>query len=111
MPNLTPGTPVPSVRNPTSAVPSVKSPIVSSGTIRVLPVPGPAGPPGGAAYTYRQAAPSASWTVSHALGRIVEPVLLLDDYPQVPVHTDMYYPDLNTTVIVFPTPVTGWAHF
>lgn len=81
----------------------------------VVPMRGPAGPPGpagsGASFAHHQSAAAATWTVIHSLGAHLMPVLLLDDDPDRPVYTDTETPDVNTTVLSFPSPVTGWAYF
>lgn len=81
-------------------------------SIIFVPVPGEPGPPGPAAgvYSFRQATPAASWTVVHNLGTPREPTVLLDSQPTIPVLTDVEHPDNNTTIIIFPEPVTGWAY-
>lgn len=72
---------------------------------------GPQGPPGVPGYTHTQSTPSASWAVNHNLGRAIEPTVLLDSSPAIPVLTDLTHTSLNQTVIVFPTAVSGVAHF
>lgn len=63
------------------------------------------------AFSHHQVAPAASWPVVHGRGVPVEPTVLLDDDPTVPVYPDLVHSDANTTVIIFPVPVSGWAHF
>lgn len=71
--------------------------------------PGPPGPPGTGA-PYRQQFPeSATWTITHGLGKRVVPTLLLDDFPGEPVMGEVSFPDLNTTVVTWPAAVAGWA--
>jgi hypothetical protein len=65
----------------------------------------------GVRYSHHQTSPAASWNVPHGLGMFREPVVILDSDPTKPVLTDVTLVDANTAVIVFPTPVTGWAHF
>lgn len=90
----------------------------TSSIVTVLPVRGPAGtqgatgPPGvGGIYDHHQISPAATWTITHNLGKYVEPLLLLDDAPARRVLTDVDLPNTNTAVLTFPYPVTGWAHF
>lgn len=89
----TPGPPAFSVPAPTSGV-------------AVVPVAGPAGPPG-STYTYSRSTPASTWAITHNLGTFPVPTVLLDDAPTRPVWTDVEYPDANTLILTFPTPVTG----
>lgn len=67
------------------------------------------GPAGGASMKWRQDVPAATWTIVHNFDSRPAVVLVLDDDPTEPVHTDVSYPDGNTVVIEWPSPVTGWA--
>lgn len=82
--------------------------------VLVITTGGPAGPKGdqgapGSSFSYRQDTPAATWTVQHNLGRKPAVVLFLDEDPNTPVYTDITYPDLNTVVVEWPSPETGWA--
>lgn len=65
---------------------------------------------GGAGYRHVQTIPLATWTMSHNLGRRVEPTILLTGNDN-PVITDTECPDDNTTIAVFDQPVSGFADF
>lgn len=76
---------------------------------------GPEGPPGpgsgtSAHFTYHQVDAAASWMVTHNLGRKPPVALFLDSDPDTVVHTDVYYPDLNTVLIEWPSPESGWVY-
>lgn len=79
--------------------------------VTVLPVRGPAGPPGGAGYTHHQATPAASWVIHHNQNRVVTPTIVLDTggFGEV-VYTDVEILDLDTITLDFPAPVTGYAY-
>lgn len=69
-------------------------------------VPGPAGP-AGSAFHFRQATPAAEWIVEHGQGTKPSISVFVDDLPDVPVWTDLSYPDLTTVVITLPEPHSG----
>lgn len=92
----TPGTP-----NFTTSPPAAAN-------VVVLPVAGPPGP-SGAAFTFTQLAPAATWTIIHNLGRYPVFNLFLDEDPTSPVYTDITYPDDNTAVVEWPSAVSGRA--
>lgn len=85
------------------------APPVSS--VVVLPIAGPRGANGasGSAYSFTQLAPAATWTIVHNLGRYPVFNLFLDSDPTSPVYTDTTYPDDNTTVVEWPSAVSGRA--
>lgn len=89
--------------------PEVEIPASLSQSVTVVPVVGPAGPPG-ATYAHHQTSAASQWTVNHNLAAPREPTVLLDSAPTEPVTADVIHPDLNTTLILFPVPVTGWAY-
>ena len=73
-------------------------------------VPGPAGPAGPpATFRHVQSTPSASWSITHNLGKQVLPTLVLDEDPGVPVFTDVVFVDDNSCIVIWPNPVTGRA--
>lgn len=117
-------TATPPVASVTVAAPSVPSVTVSgpnpritaappaTSAVTVLPVRGPAGPPGapgGAVYTFTQTTPAAQWTIPHNLGRHPPIVLRLTTAPDEPVYTDVSYVDVNTALVTWPSPESGWA--
>lgn len=68
-------------------------------------------PAGGAArYSHQQVGASASWPITHNLNAYPDPVVLLDSDPDTPVLTDVEYTSPNQLIILFPQPVSGWAH-
>lgn len=73
---------------------------------------GPPGPPGPGItpYEHHQTSAAASWTVNHNQGRYIEPLVFLEG-EDTPVEADLVYPDVDTTVIIFPSPAAGWAYF
>jgi hypothetical protein len=60
--------------------------------------------------TYTQASPAATWTWVHNLNCRPLIALFLDEDLTEPVYTDISYPDLNTAVIEWPSPVSGKAY-
>ncbi len=70
---------------------------------------GPQGPQGlpGSSYIYNQEAPAATWTIQHNLGFKPAVVLELASNPTELIYTDIYYPDLNTIIVEWPTPESG----
>lgn len=76
---------------------------------RAVVVQGPPGPAGGE-YVHHQLVPAATWTVQHQLETCPAMVLFLDEDPFERIYTDVTYPDLNTAIVEWPTPVTGTAY-
>ncbi len=78
----------------------------------VVPVAGPPGAAGsaGGRYLHTQTAVAATWTVTHNLGGYPLATVLLAGDPGRPVATDTDYPDANTLVLTFPSPVSGRAY-
>lgn len=74
------------------------------------PTQGGGGPGGPAGYVHIQAQAAASWTVPHNLGVRRFPVVVLDGDGGQASLPDAYFPDSNTTVLVFPEPATGKAY-
>lgn len=70
---------------------------------------GPAGP-AGSRMAFHQVSGAATWTWVHNSGARPAVVLFTDDDPFVPCYTDVSYPDLNTVVIEWTQPETGWAY-
>lgn len=68
---------------------------------------GPAGPTGGT-FTFTQANPSASWTISHGMG--FNPAVSVVDSSERLVEGDVSYPDLNTVVVSFAGAFSGSAY-
>lgn len=54
--------------------------------------------------------PAAQWTVTHNRNSRPDVVLVEDSDPNTPVITDVEYPDLNTVIITWPAPTTGWVY-
>jgi hypothetical protein len=71
--------------------------------------PGPQGRPGfdGTAFDWTQVTPSASWSVTHGLGKYPSVTVNVDGSI---VYPDVDYLDLNHISIVFPEPTAGSAH-
>lgn len=74
---------------------------------------GPAGPQGvpGAGdlnYTHNQGAASATWTVTHNLGK--RPSVTVQDSANDQVDGDVFYNDLNTLTITFSAAFSGVAY-
>lgn len=91
----------------------VRAEIPTPPAVAVVPVAGPAGPPGapgGAVYAHTQTEPAATWLIQHGLGRYPPVVLLLDSHPGEPVTTDLTYLDADTISVEWPTPETGTAY-
>lgn len=61
-------------------------------------------------YVHPQPTPSATWTIVHNLGVSKVPTVVLDSSPTSPVFTNVEFPDLNTTVLEFPSAESGWAY-
>lgn len=66
---------------------------------------------GAASYSHHQSSAAAVWNVPHNLGVPREPTVLLDSAPTVPVIPDVEHTDGNNTVLIFPSPASGWAYF
>lgn len=73
---------------------------------------GPQGPTGatGGVYEHVQSSAAATWTITHNLGTRAFFVVFLDSDPTVQCFTDQTHPDLNTTVLEFPSAVSGKAY-
>jgi hypothetical protein len=71
--------------------------------------PGPPGPPGTGSdgFTYTQASPAATWTISNTLGRFPRGVAVFVGNELVEADVDT--PDINTIVITFSSPQSGRA--
>ena len=75
-----------------------------------VPVLGPAGPPGtgsGSGFEHVQSTPAATWTVLHNFGRTPYSLLVVVGGQQV--IADAEFPDSNTAVLTFASPVAGRA--
>jgi hypothetical protein len=70
----------------------------------------PAAVGGVAGYVHHQSSPSAQWTITHMLGVPRTPTVLTDSDPTNPVWTNTEHPDVNTTLLTFPSAETGWAY-
>lgn len=76
--------------------------------IIVIPGPqGPTGPAGGEGFTHTQASPSASWVVTHNLGRKPHTTVIVDDEVVI---TDVAHASDNAVNIVFASATTGIAY-
>ncbi|WP_280244248.1 DUF7264 domain-containing protein [Nocardia abscessus] len=75
-----------------------------------VPVPGPAGPPGGGGsggLEFVQSTPAATWTIPHGLGRFPYSLLVIvGDQLVIP---DAAFPDPDTAVLTFAAPTAGRA--
>lgn len=88
------------------------APVPSSAGEAIVQGPqGPAGPAGGAIAPVHQTVAAATWTIVHNLGIKPAVALFADDDPTHQTYTDVSYPDLNTVVISWPAPETGWVYF
>jgi hypothetical protein len=65
---------------------------------------------GPAPIIFSQSVAAATWTITHNRGTKPDMVLVLDEDPLRAVYTDITYPDDNTAVVEWPTPVTGKAY-
>jgi hypothetical protein len=65
---------------------------------------------GHATYTQPSDSPAATWTWIHNLNSRPPITTFLDSDPEEPVITDVFYPDLNTVVIEWPSPESGKAY-
>ena len=65
----------------------------------------------GSGYAHHQISLGATWTIDHNLGKPREPVIILDTEPTIPVWTDTIHTSNNQTILIFPSPVSGWAYF
>lgn len=98
--------------------PSVTVDVTPAATAAVAIVTGPPGPqgptgppgPSGAAFSFHQTTPAATWTILHSLTKKPPVVILLDSDPTVPVVTDVTYLDLDTVVLEFLSPESGYAY-
>jgi hypothetical protein len=69
--------------------------------------PGPVGPAGDGGFTYTQASPAATWTITNTLGR--KPVSVSVWINDELVDTSIETPDTSTIVITFASPQSGRA--
>lgn len=79
-------------------------------TVIVVAVPGPPGPTGAAGnggFTYTQASPAATWTITNNLGRAPAAVTVIVDGEVV--DADIEIPNSTTIVVTFATPTSGRA--
>jgi hypothetical protein len=81
-----------------------------AGQLRTL-VQGPAGPSGSGdkSYTHTQLIPSASWTVTHGLGK--NPAVSVVDSAGSAVVGDIVYVNINTVTLTFSAAFAGQAFF
>lgn len=86
----------------------------ATGKLSISLLPSGIGPGTGigisAHFAHYQATPAASWMITHNLGRKPPVALFLDSDPDTVVHTDVYHPDLNTVLIEWPSPESGWVY-
>lgn len=88
------------------------APVPSNEGVPIVVGPaGPAGPAGNQIAPFRQASPAATWTAIHNLGTNPAVTLFADDDPLHPTYTEVDYPDLNTVIVVWPAPTSGWIYF
>lgn len=85
------------------------TPQISGIALAVVPTPGPTGPqgpPGAGGFEYAQASASASWSVTHGLGRypLASEIIVGNEV----VHADITYPTVNTVSVVFASPQSGF---
>ena len=85
------------------------SPQISGVALSVVPTPGPTGPqgpPGAGGFTYTQSTASASWSVTHGLGRypLASEIVVGNEV----VNADITYPTVNTVSVVFASPQSGF---
>lgn len=59
----------------------------------------------------RFAVPSSTWTLTHNLNSRPDVLLFIDSDPGEAVITDVTYPDLNTLVVSWPSPESGWIYY
>lgn len=109
------GGPPTNILVPTGSVVNVNTaiPVASSdGTPVIVGPPGPPGPPGpsGGVYVHTQAAPAASWPITHNLSKFPSVVLVLDSAPDEPVYTDVHYTSESALVVEWPSPEAGKAY-
>jgi hypothetical protein len=81
--------------------------LVNGGRIQITVIPIPSG---GLGYIHHQVSAAATWTIPHNLGKKAPVLLLVDGDGNKESFTDTSYPDLNTTILEFPSAVTGFAY-
>ena len=79
---------------------------------------GPTGPQGiqgvqgdrgeGASFTYEQQSDSATWTINHNMG--YRPAVTIQDYGKITLEGELDHIGINTLVITFSEPITGYAY-
>lgn len=90
-------------------VPEVSVSVVEE-VVAVITVAGPAGvrgPAGDGGFTYTQASPAATWTITNTLGRY--PAAITVWVSNIQVESDIETPDVSTIVITFSSPQSGRA--
>jgi len=71
---------------------------------------GPAGPPGpDVTYVHTQGSPSATWAVTHSLGKF--PAVEVVDSGGSSVLVDVLFVDANHVTLTFGSPTSGKAYF
>ena len=88
---------------------SILTRIVGGGAAGPAGPVGPVGPRPGS-YVFTQTTPASVWVINHGLG--ARPAVVLFDalFPSGPVETDKTYPDLNSVIVEWPEPTSGWAY-
>lgn len=61
-------------------------------------------------YVHHQEAPASTWTVVHNLNTKPDLVLVVEPDLTERVYTAVTYPDMNTAVVEWPSPESGWAY-
>jgi hypothetical protein len=61
----------------------------------------------GAAYVFTQSTTASTWTINHNLGHV--PSVEVFDSGSQEIEADVSHPSVNTTIILFTVPTTGFA--
>jgi hypothetical protein len=96
----------------TPGIPGEEGPPGEPGTPGEPGPPGPTGPPGASGdvtFVYTQLAPSASWLVTHGLGKFPS-VEIVDSGGSV-IIADIHYIDANNVTLLFGSATSGKAYF
>lgn len=96
------------IRQPVPARVTIAYPVGPD--LHVVPVVGPAGPPGGEFHLHTQTTPAATWVITHGLSTPQPHVSLVLTGETEAVETDTFHPSPGVTTLQFPSAESGTAY-